>query len=73
MKNLHNNATELLPPSEGILTASLQRRSFLQFSAAGMAGIALTAIGCKKDEMRQMDDGVNLGSGDIGIINYAYA
>lgn len=73
MKNLHNNATELLPPSEGILTASLQRRSFLQFSAAGMAGIALTAIGCKKDEMRQMDDGVNLGSGDIGILNYAYA
>lgn len=73
MKNLHNNATELPPPSEGVLTASLQRRSFLQFSAAGMAGLALTAIGCKKDDMRQMEDGVNLGSGDIGILNYAYA
>ncbi len=73
MENQRNNATDLLPPSKGILNASLQRRSFLQFTAAGVAGIALTAIGCKKDDVAQMDDGVNLGSGDIGILNYAYA
>ncbi|MBU2047015.1 MAG: ferritin-like domain-containing protein, partial [Bacteroidetes bacterium] len=34
------------------------------------AGIALVAAGCKKDTFNA---GVDLGSGDIGILNYAYA
>lgn len=54
--------------------SKLDRRSFLQFAGAGTVGLALFAAGCKKDGMI-MDDskGVNLGSGDIGILNYAYA
>ena len=52
----------------------LDRRSFLQFAGAGAAGIALLAAGCKKDESMMLDStGVNLGSGDVGILNYAYA
>jgi hypothetical protein len=73
MKNLQTNEQEVLP-SRSILSATLQRRSFLQFAGAGMAGIALTAAGCKKSENNPMDNGgVDLGSGDIGILNYAYA
>jgi len=55
-------------------SARLDRCSFLQFAGAGAAGIALLAAGCKKDESMMMDStGVNLGSGDVGILNYAYA
>lgn len=52
------------------LTAkNLSRRNFLRFS--GMAGLTTTlvAASCNKND----DDGVNLGSGDTGILNYAYA
>ncbi|WEK34692.1 MAG: ferritin-like domain-containing protein [Candidatus Pseudobacter hemicellulosilyticus] len=49
------------------------RRQFL-IKSAGIAGIgalaALTSTGCNKDDD---DNGINLGSGDIGILNYAYA
>lgn len=51
----------------------LSRRKFLRFS--GFAGASALVIGssglasCDKDD----DDGVNLGSGDFGILNYAYA
>ena len=48
----------------------MHRRSFLQYAGAGAAGIALVAAGCKKD---RVNDGIFLGSGDIGILNYAYA
>jgi len=72
MKNFQQDEQEVLQKESGIFTASLQRRSFLQYAGAGAAGIALIAAGCKKDN-QSSDDGVNLGSGDIGILNYAYA
>jgi hypothetical protein len=56
----------------GLFSASLQRRSFLRFAGAGVAGAALLAVGCKKDDD---DDNrtVFFGSGDVAILNYAYA
>lgn len=54
----------------------LSRRKFLRFS--GMAGASALVIGgvgfagCARDS-DGTQDGVNLGSGDIGILNYAYA
>jgi len=53
----------------------LSRRNFLRFS--GVAGAtALIAGGtlssCRKDKDMNAD-GVNLGSGDFGVLNYAYA
>lgn len=61
----------------GFLKSQLHRRSFLQYAGAGMAGVALLAAGCDKQSItsqdEQMDSGVDLGSGDIGILNYAYA
>lgn len=74
MKNHQQEGSELLQKESGILTAKLQRRSFLQYAGAGAAGIALIAAGCKKDNDSGLaNTGVNLGSGDVGILNYAYA
>jgi hypothetical protein len=52
--------------------AGLSRRRFLGY-AGGLAGIGLlaTAQGCKTNPVP--DGTVNLGSGDVGILNYAYA
>ncbi|WP_367866311.1 ferritin-like domain-containing protein [Pedobacter sp. WC2423] len=73
MKSLQGEKEVLLQES-GILTAKLQRRSFLQYAGAGVAGVALIAAGCKKDKSTPgLDSGVDLGSGDPGILNYAYA
>lgn len=73
MKSLQGEKEVLLQES-GILTAKLQRRSFLQYAGAGVAGVALIAAGCKKDKsIPGLDTGVDLGSGDPGILNYAYA
>ncbi|MBB5644293.1 ferritin-like domain-containing protein [Pedobacter cryoconitis] len=73
MKSLQGEK-EILLQESGILTAKLQRRSFLQYAGAGVAGVALIAAGCKKDKSTPgLDTGVDLGSGDPGILNYAYA
>jgi hypothetical protein len=66
-----------LRPQTGVLTGRLQRRSFLQYAGAGMAGVALLAVGCEKNNNMvaeaPSDTGVTLGSNDTGILNYAYA
>jgi hypothetical protein len=52
-------------------TSQVSRRRFLGYAGAA-AGVAMVAAACHKDD----DDdngGVNLGSGDVGILNYAYA
>lgn len=74
-KMIHHEKVAL--DRDGFLKSQLHRRSFLQYAGAGMAGIALLAAGCDKQSItsqdEQMDSGVDLGSGDIGILNYAYA
>ncbi|GGD80111.1 hypothetical protein GCM10011514_50110 [Emticicia aquatilis] len=48
------------------------RRNFLRnVGLTTTASFALLAVGCKKDD--EVAVGVNLGSNDIGILNYAYA
>lgn len=72
-----NSDTQLKPqtPEESRLLASVNRRHFLR-----TAGVAMTTgaiiIACKDDEVDPTNGGdpvVDLGSGDIGILNYAYA
>jgi hypothetical protein len=59
----------------GLTEAEVSRRKFLRFS--GFAGVSAVLLGgsaltgCKKDN--DDNDGVNLGSGDFGVLNYAYA
>jgi len=76
MKNLQEQEKqELLPVERSIFTATLQRRSFLQFAGAGAATVALVAAGCKKDRNNgPMPSGVTLDfKDDFGVLNYAYA
>lgn len=50
------------------------RRHFLRTSGIGLATAGLIMTGCQDDDdVPRMSGGVNLGTGDIGILNYAYA
>ncbi|WP_411275126.1 ferritin-like domain-containing protein [Daejeonella sp.] len=70
MKNSTKSEDQALLKEQDFFSSKVERRSFLRFAGAGAAGIALVAAGCKKDKL---ESGVYLGSGDIGILNYAYA
>lgn len=50
----------------------MARRQFLRYAGTGaaMAAGVLTMSACHKDKM---SDRVDIGSGDLGILNYAYA
>jgi hypothetical protein len=48
----------------------VSRRKFLSYAGAATGLMAFT-LACNKDN--DPDNGVNLGSGDVGILNYAYA
>ena len=63
-------------PGMGEITPVVDRRLFLR--SAGLAtslGTIVIAAGCSDDdnEIPGMGDAVDLGSGDIGVLNYAYA
>nr|WP_294895312.1 ferritin-like domain-containing protein [uncultured Pedobacter sp.] len=72
MKIFENTDQEQQVENDTFLTKKMQRRNFLTYAGAGAAGIALVAAGCKKDN-NQNYRGIDLGTGDIGILNYAYA
>ncbi|MGB4398070.1 MAG: ferritin-like domain-containing protein [Daejeonella sp.] len=72
MKNSTKSEDQALLREQDFFSSKLERRSFLRFAGAGAAGMALVAAGCKKDK-DTLESGVYLGSGDIGILNYAYA
>ncbi len=55
---------------------NMARRSFLRYAGAGVAGVGLMAAAssCHKDHPVQPSTGaIPLGTGDTGILNYAYA
>lgn len=57
-----------------LIVKPISRLSFLKYSGLSVGAAALIITGCKEDEMPPMDsDAVDLGSGDVGILNYAYA
>ncbi|SFB52378.1 ferritin-like domain-containing protein [Algoriphagus aquimarinus] len=64
---------ELIKPQG--LVKNANRRQFLRTGTLSVAAAGLLLVGCNDDEdmMPPMDGGVMLGSGDIGILNYAYA
>ena len=58
------------------LTNPVARRSFLRYSGAGLAVGGLWLAGCSKDSDPAVDPNAGLtdvGTGDLGILNYAYA
>ena len=50
---------------------NLSRRNFLGY-LGGTSALLLTAAACKKDNNPISNNGTNLGSGDVGVLNYAY-
>lgn len=56
---------------DAIEQASLSRRKFLRYGAVASA-LVIGVSACDKDD-NDNNDGINLGSGDTGILNYAYA
>ncbi|ERM82711.1 hypothetical protein P872_04125 [Rhodonellum psychrophilum GCM71 = DSM 17998] len=50
------------------------RRNFLKYSGAGIATAGILLMGCEDNEnmVPDLDGVVNLGSGDVGVLNYAY-
>jgi rubrerythrin len=61
---------------KSVAKEGMARRSFLKFAGAGVmaAGVVATAASCQKHGGVVGDPtSLNLGSGDIGILNFAYA
>ncbi|MDO7846261.1 ferritin-like domain-containing protein [Hymenobacter sp. M29] len=59
-------------PSQSLHTP-MQRRSFFKYAGATAGATALVLAGCSKDDSEPATAPVNVGSGDIGVLNYAYA
>jgi hypothetical protein len=51
----------------------ISRRKFVSWTGLIGATATVMAVGCKKNDNNNNGNGVNLGNGDIGILNYAYA
>ena len=56
------------------LYTPIKRRSFFMYAGATAGATALVLAGCSKDSDPVMsNNGINLGAGDVGVLNYAYA
>ncbi|WP_299291905.1 ferritin-like domain-containing protein [uncultured Mucilaginibacter sp.] len=72
MEIFTKKSDQLLTSPEAEQSQKMQRRQVLRYAGVGTAAVGLFAAeACKKD--RNNFTGVYLGSGDIGILNYAYA
>ncbi len=52
---------------------ALSRRKFLGYSGAAAIAMAAVVSSCNDKDDNNTDTGIDLGSGDVGILNYAYA
>jgi hypothetical protein len=59
----------------GTLNAKIERRSFLRYAGAGAAAMGVLAACKKHDDTPAVIDptAIDVGSGDVGVLNYAYA
>ncbi|HEV7379951.1 MAG TPA: ferritin-like domain-containing protein, partial [Dyadobacter sp.] len=60
--------------NEGLKPSKVDRRSFLM-SAGIAASVGAAMVACSKDHepVPGVGGSVDLGSGDVGVLNYAYA
>ncbi len=63
----------IAPADKDAGVSNFSRRKFLRF-AGGASGLVMLGTACSKDDLTSITGaGVDLGSGDVGILNYAYA
>ena len=70
MPTQNSHDKELLAVAESNIK-NVSRRNFLGY-LGGASALLLTAAACKKSDTMGNNSGVDLGSKDIGILNYAY-
>lgn len=64
----------LISVSNDQVNLDTNRRNFLKLSGVGLAMVGLTLVGCEDDINPTENDAIfDLGKGDVGILNYAYA
>lgn len=75
MKNTSLNEKDFFQATEKMAKRDLKRRDFVRMAGAGAAGVALLGwSACKKDPMPgEGGNGFYFGTGDVAILNYAYA
>jgi len=64
--------TPVREEEKGINNFGMQRRNMLKIFGVSAALITV-ASSCDKDDDNPSTGGINMGSGDVGILNYAYA
>jgi hypothetical protein len=69
---LNNESKENQPGLIEGMANPFSRRKFLGVMGAGSA-LVVVAASCKKTHLGSNNGGVDLGSGDVGVLNYAYA
>jgi hypothetical protein len=73
MNKTQNNSHAPGSDFEEKIMSPMRRGRFLKYLGASTAVSALIMTGCNDDDAPSMNTpGVDLGSGDIGILNYAY-
>ena len=56
------------------LYTPIKRRSFFMYAGATAGATALVLAGCSDDDEDVVpNNGISLGAGDVGVLNYAYA
>ncbi|MFD2719146.1 ferritin-like domain-containing protein [Hymenobacter monticola] len=75
MYNSHNHFAEPAADPGQAASSAVARRDFLRYSGAGLAIGGLWLAGCSKDSdnVDPTPGLIDVGSGDPGILNYAYA
>lgn len=74
---MENNEEKVSTLEPTTLNKGTNRRKFLQMSGLALAGTSLLLVGCSDDDMgtkpTKPGEVFDLGSGNLGILNYAYA
>lgn len=75
MEKTNTQTTHLKSDDSGRRGAGMERRTFFKYAGAGAAILGLVGSSCKKSAGNSPvnKNTVDLGSGDTGILNYAYA
>jgi hypothetical protein len=58
---------------QSAVSTTLRRRSFLKVAGVATVTSALIIVGCDDDDNVNDPNGVDFGTGDTGVLNYAYA
>ncbi|HEV7378932.1 MAG TPA: ferritin-like domain-containing protein [Dyadobacter sp.] len=69
---MNKNLTQFTDPSDSVMLSKVNRRYFLR-SAGVAASMGAFVLGACTEQDLMSDKAIDLGNGDTGILNYAYA